>query len=54
VGVWHDHLGQSEGLSSVICGLSADEIASYLGMTKYTVYAWITSKVMRWDKVSHF
>jgi hypothetical protein len=38
----------------VIGGLSADEIASYPGMTKHAVYAWITSKVMRWDKVSHF
>jgi excisionase family DNA binding protein len=34
--------------------LSADEIASYLGVTKDTVYTWITSKGMPGHKVVRF
>jgi excisionase family DNA binding protein len=34
--------------------LSADEIASYLGVTKDTVYTWVTSKGMPGHKVGRF
>jgi excisionase family DNA binding protein len=34
--------------------LSADEIASYLGVTKETVYGWVVSKRMPGHKVGRF
>ena len=34
--------------------LAADEIASYLGVTKDTVYTWVTSKGMPGHKVGRF
>ena len=34
--------------------LSVDEIAEYLGVSKDTVYAWVTSKNMPGHKVGRF